>query len=102
MIQPYLHDPLSGERRTAAAGARRIRVDEIEALPHQRLFIVKRHAMQINKRFGIDEHAYTVEIKDAVTLSRMAVELDGIGKPRASASHHTEPQSAFFRRNAFL
>jgi hypothetical protein len=85
---------LRRERRTAAAGARGVRIDEVESLPHQRLFVVQRHAVQIEKRLGIDEDPHAVELVDAVALAGPRVELDGVGKPRAAAAHHAQAQSA--------
>ena len=40
---------LRRERRTAAAGPRGVRIDEVEALTHQRLFVVQRHAVEIQE-----------------------------------------------------
>jgi hypothetical protein len=100
MSQPYLNHPLLRERRTAAAGARRVRIDKVEALPHQRLLIVKCHAMQIKKRLWVNEHAHAIKIIDAVSLARACIELNGVGKARAAAAHHAQPQATFFRRDA--
>ena len=105
MIEPLRKQPqasLRRERRTAAAGARGVRIDEVESLPHQRLFVVQRHAVQIEERLGIDEDAHAVELVDAVALAGLRVELDGIRKPRAAAAHHAQAQAALFGRNAFL
>src|ERR1039457_6790374 len=90
------------ERRTAAAGSRGVRIDKVESLPHQRLLVIERHAVQIEKRLGIDEHTHAVELIDAVALAWPRIELDGIRKSRAAAAHHAQPQAALFGRNAFL
>src|SRR5580698_7825502 len=93
---------LRRKRRTAAAGARGVRIDEVESLTHQRLFVIKRHAVQIQERLGIDEDAHAVEVIDAVTLAGTRIELDRIGQARAAASRDAEAQAALFRRDAFL
>ena len=67
---------LRREGRTAAAGARGVRIDEVESLTHQRLFVVQRHAVQIEERLGIDEDAHAVELVDAVAFAGMGIELD--------------------------
>src|ERR1035437_1426131 len=90
------------ERRTAAAGARGVRIDEGESLAHQRLFIVQRHAVQVDERLGIDEDSHTIKFINAVALAGLRVELDGIRKPRASAAYHAQAQSALCGRDAFL
>src|ERR1035437_5742025 len=82
------------ERRTAAAGARGVRVDEVESLAHQRLFIVQRHAVQVDERLGIDEDSHTIKFINAVALAGLGIELDGVGKSRASAAYHAQAQSA--------
>src|SRR6185437_9514607 len=93
---------LRREGRTAAAGARGVRIDKVEPLPHECLFVVERHAVQIDKRLGIDKDAHAIELVNAVAFARMRVELDRIGQPRAAAPHHAQPKATFFGRNAFL
>ena len=71
--QHELKRELGRERGTAAAGLRRVRIDEVEALPHQCLFVVQHHAVQIDERLGIDEDA------DIAVISRR------YGRARAAA-----------------
>src|ERR1035437_536148 len=97
MSQPYLHESLRREGRTAAAGTRGVRIDEVESLPHQCFLIVERHAMQIEERLRIDKNAHTIKVIDAVAFAGPRVELDGIRKTRAPAAHDAQPQAALFR-----
>src|ERR1035437_7947143 len=79
-----------------------VRIDKVKSLPHQRLLVVQSHAVQIEERLGIDEDPHTVKLVDAVALAWLRIELDRVRKPRASAAHYAQAQSALFRRNAFL
>jgi hypothetical protein len=67
--KPASEKCLRRERGAAAAGARRVRIDEVKPLPHQALLVVQRHAVQIEERLGIDEDAHPVELVDAVALA---------------------------------
>src|ERR1700730_7116059 len=92
----------SREGRTAAAGARRVRIDEVESLPDQRFLEVQRHAVKIDERLGIDKDAHAVEFEDAIALTRMAVELHDIGQAGTSSAGYAETKTAFLSRDAFL
>ena len=53
-------------------------IDEVEALTHQRLFVIEDHAVQVDERLRIDEDANVIELIDAVALSRLRIEADVI------------------------
>src|SRR5262249_6956059 len=52
--------------RSAAAVLLRVRVFEDEPRLHQRLFVVERHATQVDDAFGIDEDLHAVEVKNTI------------------------------------
>jgi hypothetical protein len=60
---------------------RRVGIDEVEALPHQGLFVVQNHAVQVDERLGIDEDADIFELVDAVALTGLRIEADVVGQP---------------------
>src|SRR5271163_5309059 len=83
---------LRGEAGAAAAALGGVRVDEVEALAHQRLFVVEHHAVQVDEALGIDEDADGrsigrggIEVRlregvDAVALARLGVEADVVAE----------------------
>src|SRR2546423_2711431 len=85
---------LRGEGGAAAAGLRRIRIHEVEALLHQRLFVVEDHAVQINEALGINEDADAVKVIDTVTLARLRIKANVVAQAAASAALHAHAQSA--------
>src|ERR1700761_6773237 len=93
---------LCGKGRSAAARFRRVGIDEVEALPHQRLLIVEDHAVQVDKGLGIDKDADIAELVDAIPLPRLRVETDVIGKPGATAARDAKTQTTLGGRNALL
>src|SRR5215472_3036266 len=93
---------LSGERTATTARLRRIRIHEDEALLQQGLLVVQDHAVQVNERLRIHEHAHISELKDAVTLAGLRVESDVIAQSRTAAPLHAQTKTAFGWRDAFL
>src|SRR5664279_1482990 len=81
---------LRREARSAPAALGRVRVDEVEGLPHQRLFVVQRHAAQVEEALGVDKDAQRwlacgrrvemrlAECVDAVAFARLRVEADAV------------------------
>src|SRR5579863_1188277 len=91
-----------GERSSAAAGLRRLRVYEYESLLHQRFLVIQDHAVQVDERFRIDKDADIAELKNAVAFARLRIEADVIAQAGTSAALHTKAQAALLGRNAFL
>src|SRR3954471_4158243 len=67
---------LCRERGSATAGLLCVRVDEHEALLHERFLIIERQAGEIDERLRVNEDADIAELEDAVALARLRVELD--------------------------
>src|SRR5215467_12099369 len=57
------------ERGATSARLLGVRVLEDETLMHEGLLVIQNHTVQVDERFGIDEHAYVVVLKNAVTLT---------------------------------
>src|SRR5215470_1150887 len=93
---------LRRKRAAASAGLRRVRVYEYETLLHQRLLVVQDHAVQVDEGFRVDKHTHVVKVKDAIALPRLRIEADVVAQARTTAALHTQAQTAFGRRNAFL
>ncbi len=79
-----------------------MRIDKVKALAHERLFIVENHAVQVDERLGVDKDAHIVELIDTVSLARLRVKADIVGKTGAAATRDAETQAALRRRNALL
>src|SRR5215471_1013863 len=95
--------PVSGgEGAAAAATASGVGIDENESLAHQRLFVIERRTVEVQKALGIDEDAGAKLLKYLVTVTRLGIEAHGVGKTGAAAALNSDPQSALGRRNAFL
>jgi len=58
--------------------------------------------MQVDERFGIDEHAHVTELEDAVAFPRLRVEANVVAQPGTSAALHAEAQPALLRRDALF
>src|SRR5260370_7677587 len=68
-------------------------VDEVEALPHQRLFVVENHAMEVDKRLGVDEDANVFKVVNTIPFAMLRIEPYVVGETRTSAAldAQTEP-----------
>src|SRR5690349_6311843 len=97
----FTHEALC-ERSTAAARLLCIRVLENKALPHQRVFPVQRHAVQVNERFGVDKYTNVFKGEDSIPFARLSVEADQVRQPRAASTLHPQTKSALVGGNAFL
>src|SRR5258705_13051188 len=86
---------LSRETRPTPATLRRVRIDEVKSLPHQRLFKIQHHAMQVDKALRIDEDANRRAVRriasghDSLTkrihpvpLARLRIEPDVVAQSR--------------------
>ena len=79
-----------------------MRVDEVEALAHQRLLVVEHHAVQVDERLGIDEDANVAELKDAIALGWAGFKANHVTQSRTAATLYAQPQPALSRRNLLL
>src|SRR5581483_2858122 len=70
----------SRERTPTAAGLRRIRIHEDEALLHQRLLVVERHAVQVDEGLRINKYAHVAELKNAIAFARLRVEANVVAQ----------------------
>src|SRR5207237_6977385 len=75
---------LRGEGAAAAAALRRIGIDEVEALTHQRLFIIQDHAVQVDEALRVNEQLYAIELIHAVALAGLGVKANVVAQPGAS------------------
>jgi len=83
-----------------------VRVDEVEALAHEGLFVVEDHAGEVDEALGVDEEADRgcvgergIEMSlgegvDAVALAGLGVELDGVAEAGAAASGDADAEAA--------
>src|SRR5271155_1990505 len=76
--RPTLATFSRGERSPAAATLRGLGIHEDESLLHQRFLVVEDHAVQVDKRLGIDKNAHIAILEDAVAFARLRVEADVI------------------------
>ena len=79
-----------------------MRIDEVEALAHQRLFVVEDHAVKVDKRLGVDKDAHIFEVVHTIAFARLGIETDVVRKPGAAAALDTEAKSPLGRGDSFL
>src|SRR5437879_30150 len=93
---------LSRKGAAAAAVARRIGILKNESLPHERLFVFERGAVQVQKAFGINEEAGAKFLEDLVAVASLRVQPHGIRETGAAATLYAHAQAADIRRHTFL
>ena len=79
-----------------------MRINEIEALPHQRLFVIENHAVEVDKRFGIDEDTNILKVVHAIAFSGLRVEANVIGETGAAPALNALAESPLCRGNSFF
>jgi hypothetical protein len=79
-----------------------MRIDEVEALPHQRLFVVENHAVQVDKRLGVDEDANIFKVVHTIPFTRLRVETNVIGETRTAAALDAQTEAPLFRGDSFF
>ena len=79
-----------------------MRIDEVKALPHQRLFVVENHAVEVDKRLGIHKDTDIFKVVDAVPFSRLRVEPNVIGQTGTATALNAESEPPLFRRDSFF
>jgi len=77
-------------------------IDEVKALPHQRLFVVENHAVEVDKRLGIHKDADIFKVVDAVPFSRLRIEPNVIRQTRTAAALNAEAEPPLFRGDSFF
>src|ERR1051325_10676574 len=87
--------PLLRRKRAAAAAiARRIGILEDKSLAHERLFVLQRRAIQIQKTFRVHENARAVLLESFVAAPRLRTRAHRVKKAGAAATLHTDAQPA--------
>src|SRR5260370_36519983 len=94
--------PLRRKAAPAAATSRSIGVLKHKALAHERFFVLKRRAVQIEQAFRVNEDARPEFLKDLVAIARLGIQPHGIRQAGTAAALHTHAQPAGFRRHTFL
>jgi hypothetical protein len=79
-----------------------MRIDEVEALPHQRLFVVENHAVEVDKRLGVDEDANIFKVVHTIPFTRLRVETNVIGETRAAAALDAQTEAPLIRGDPFF
>src|SRR5260370_2802736 len=98
-----LKSVLLGRKRAAAAAvARRVGILEDESLAHERLFVLERSAVQIQKTFRVDEEARAELLENLVAVASLRVQPHGIGEAGTAAALHPYAQAADIGRHAVL
>ena len=96
-----------GKTRSTTAALGAIRVDEVEALPHQGFFEVEHHAGEVEVALAVDEDAdgaaaagvvggfdALAKDKGAVVLAGLGVEADVIAEAGTAAALDADAQAA--------
>src|SRR5262249_35801872 len=92
----------SRKRAAAAAIPRRVGILENKSLADQRLFVLQRRAIQIQKALWINENARAKFLENFVTVPWLCVEAHRIGQTGAATPLHAHAQAPYFWRHAFL
>src|SRR5580704_11857253 len=79
-----------------------MRIDEVEALPHQCLFVVENHAVQVDERLGIHKDADIFKVVDAIPFARLRVEPNVIGQTRTAAALNAKAEPPLLRGDSFF
>src|SRR6202012_732158 len=77
-------------------------IDEVESLPHQRLFVVENHAVKVDKRLWIDKDANLFKVVHTIAFSRLRVEANVVRKTGATTALDTQTKSPLFRGDPFF
>src|ERR1700685_3931269 len=79
-----------------------MRIDEVKTLSHQRLLVVENHAVQVDKRFGVDEDAHIFKVVHTIPFARLRVETNVIGEARAATALDAQTEPPLFRGDSFF
>src|SRR5271155_996240 len=88
-----LEESLDAKRRSATAGALRVRILKLEACRLKRFDIIHYATAQVHQRCRIDENLETVEGEDLVHHSRLVLKGHGILETRTAAAYYANAQS---------
>lgn len=92
----------SRKRRAAAAGFAGVGIDEVEALPNDRLLVIQGHAAEVKEGLRVDKDPHILKVEHSVALPGLRVELDVVGETRAAPALHAKAQPALCGRNTLL
>src|SRR6267143_1057127 len=93
---------LRREGAAAAAVPRRVGILKYKPLAHERLFVLKGGAVQIQETLGVDEEARAMLFENLVAVACLDVNAHGVREAGAAAALHADAQAANIRRHTFL
>src|SRR5271170_896722 len=95
--------PISGgERTTASATPRRLRILEDEALLHQVLVIIQRRVVKVEIALGIHENTRAVFFEHFIAVARLGIQTHRVAQARTPAPLHAHAESTGLGRHAFF
>ena len=77
-------------------------IDEVKALPHQRLLVVENHTVEIDERLGVDEDANIFKVVHTIPLTRLRIETNVIRETRAAAALNAQAEPPLLRGDSFF
>src|ERR1700739_3908867 len=98
---PALASDLDRKRSPAATTMRGSRILEDKSLPHQCLFVIERHFLEIDIAFRVHENPRSILLDHLIALSRLSIKPHGEPMPGAAAALHAQAQASLVR-NALL
>ena len=96
-----LSDGLNGKRTAAAATVRSAGILKDEALPHQRLFIIKSDFVEVRVALGVNKYARAVLIENFVSVASLRFEPHSVGQSGAAAALDSQAQTTLCRYTFF-
>src|SRR5947207_3805391 len=87
-----------GERRSAAAAARGVRVLEREAGLLEVALVVEGHAVQVLGAEAVDEAAHPCALEHDVVVGWLLLDAHAVAEPRAAAREHSDAEAGRIRR----
>src|SRR6516225_11682251 len=88
--RPKSVQPLRRERTAAAAAPRGVGILKDEALPHQRLLVLQRSAVQVQETLGVNKNPGTEFFEHFIAVAGLRIQAHRVGKPRAPAALHSD------------
>src|SRR5450755_4442548 len=79
-----------------------MRIDEVKALPHQRLFIVENHTVEVDERLGIHKDTDVFKVVNTIPFSRLRVEPNVVGQTGTAAALNAQAEPPLFRGDSFF
>src|SRR5947208_16593543 len=97
-----LHRISGGEGAAAAAVAGGVGIDENKSLAHERVFVIERGAVQVQKTFRVYEDAGAELLENFIAVAGLGIEAHGVGEAGATSALNANAETALVRRDAFL